>query len=86
MRKGLGRGAFICGVRRSLDAATSVEALCVAGARLQALLLVLHTAHVPVARAAAAACLCAGCMAGRGSVQVCRVQGARWPRLRMPGS
>ena len=32
MRKGLGRGAFICGVRRSIDSATSVEALCVAGA------------------------------------------------------
>ena len=31
MRKGLGRGAFICGVRRSLDPSTSVEALLVAG-------------------------------------------------------
>ena len=31
MRKGLGRGAFICGVRRSLDPSTSVEGLLVAG-------------------------------------------------------
>ena len=31
MRKGLGRGAFICGVRRSLDSSTSVEGLLVAG-------------------------------------------------------
>lgn len=31
MRKGRGHGAFICGVRRSLDASTSAETICVAG-------------------------------------------------------
>ena len=32
MRKGLGRGAFICGLRRVLDSGTAAEVVCVAGA------------------------------------------------------